>query len=286
MGVDVHGFNFLRFAAARRPLGRTAMIGRQGVDTPPQVIQAAFPEHASERFDGYAESMLETLFGATQVDSFDNSAYEGATHIADFNRPVEIDGQYDTVMDFGTLEHVFDIRQALANCAALCAPGGRILHLLPANNQCGHGFWQFSPEVFFSLYSEANGCEDTRVFLADLSDERTWWEVRRPVDGVRVNVTSSGPLYVLAITRKTGRVRHEGVQQSDYAHVWSDEAGAAAPSQSTPHSIKTRRSAPPLIRGLQTWFKRLKPKNRMRASHPHLKRTSVEALVRETAAAG
>ena len=281
MGVDVHGFNFLRFAAAQRPLGRVVMIGRQGVDTPPQVIRAAFPDHAAERFAGYAEGMLETLFGATEVHSFDNSAYEGATHIADFNRPVEVESQYDTVMDFGTLEHVFDIRQALENCAALCAPGGRILHLLPANNQCGHGFWQFSPEVFFSLYSEANGCEDTRVFLADLGDEGIWWEVQRPVDGVRVNVTSSGPLYVLAITRKTGQVRHEGVQQSDYAHVWSDETRGGAPSQSTPHSIKARRASPLMVRRLQAWVKRLKPKNRMRTSHPYLTRTPVEALVRD-----
>jgi len=280
MGIDVHGFNLLRLAAARQALGRTVMIGRQGVDTPADVIRAAFPNEDPARFSGYAEPMLQTLFGATDVHSYDNSAYEGASHIADFNKPLADPDTYDTVIDFGTLEHVFDVRQAFANCAALCASDGCILHLLPANNQCGHGFWQFSPEVFFSLYSEANGCTDTRVFMADLSDEAVWWEVTCPTDGARVNITSSGPLYVLAMTRKTGDLRLEDVQQSDYAHVWNAEDGAQAATQSTPHSIKVRRPVPAPIRAVRTWMKRLKPKNRMTTAHPFLTRRDVERLIR------
>lgn len=272
MGVDVHGFNFLRLAARQAPLGRTATIGRQVVDTPAAVVRRAFPDRATA-YEGYCEAMLTDLFGATAVESFDNSDYEGATHVADFNKPVTAPEPYDTVIDFGCLEHVFDVRQAFANCAALCRDGGRILHLLPANNYCGHGFWQFSPELFFSLYGEANGFSDTRVFLADLSREDRWLEVKRPEPGVRVNVTSSGPVYVLAITRKLRPVGEVTVQQSDYVHVW--EAADQAPAPAAP----ARRPQPEIVRAARRALKALKVKNRAAASHPHLVERRLAALL-------
>src|ERR1035441_3166291 len=98
----------------------------------------------------------------------------------------------------------------------MCASGGQILHVLPANNFCGHGFWQFSPELFFSMYSEVNGYRGTQVFIADLSNEYCWYEVRRPHNGERANVTSSTPLYNLVRTQKTSFFSHENIQQSDY----------------------------------------------------------------------
>lgn len=271
MGIDVHGFHFLRLAAASAPLGRTATIGRQVVDTPPAVIRAAFP--SSPEFSGYCENMLAELFGSTVVESFDNSTYEGATYVADFNRALKVQTTYDTVVDFGCLEHVFDVRQAFENCATLCAEGGRILHLLPANNYCGHGFWQFSPELFFSLYSQQNGFAETRVFLADLSDERRWWEVTQPPPGKRINATSSGPLYVLCSTRRVGAVSFETVQQSDYVHLWN---AAPTPEAAAPARAKTQ---PEFVRALRRGLKTFKPKYRVGRSHPYLVERRISTLV-------
>ena len=45
----------------------------------------------------------------------------------------------------------------------LCKNGGTIIHSLPSNNNCGHGFWQFSPELFFSLYNEKNGFKNNEM---------------------------------------------------------------------------------------------------------------------------
>ena len=61
----------------------------------------------------YCESVLTHFFGATQVDSIDNSNYENATLIHDMNEslPSALQERYDTVIDVGTLEHVFDIGQ-------------------------------------------------------------------------------------------------------------------------------------------------------------------------------
>jgi 2-polyprenyl-3-methyl-5-hydroxy-6-metoxy-1,4-benzoquinol methylase len=61
--------------------------------------------------------------------------------------PKTLHNKYDTVIDSGTLEHIFKAPEALEYCLLLCKPGGQILHMLPSNNWCGHGFWQFSPEL-------------------------------------------------------------------------------------------------------------------------------------------
>jgi hypothetical protein len=127
------------------------------------------------------------------------------------------------VIDFGSLEHIYNVSQAFANVSALCAIGGQILHALPANNQCGHGFWQFSPELFYSLYSEGNGYKGTHVFIANTVDETHWYEVKPPVNGGRVEVMSPTPLVALVRTTKIGSLRQD-VQQSDYAPAWKGEA--------------------------------------------------------------
>ena len=57
----------------------------------------------------WCEPMLLKYFGARKVESIDNSTYEGATYIHDMNKviPDKFHCSYDTVIDAGTLEHVF-----------------------------------------------------------------------------------------------------------------------------------------------------------------------------------
>jgi hypothetical protein len=218
MGIDVHALNFIRYAEKQQPLGSAATIGRQGPHISKAKLRSIFP---SERNYGpYCEELLIDLLGATKVESFDNSDYEQATHIADMNLPIECAETYDTVLDAGTLEHIYNSAQALKNVSTMCAEGGQILHILPANNQCGHGFWQFTPELFHSLYSQANGYSETTVFLASFDNEAHWYEVEAPSNGQRIIIQSVGPLYVLCGTKRGSRVSHDRVQQSDYVYAW------------------------------------------------------------------
>src|SRR5258708_37485432 len=99
--------------------------------------------------------------------------------MVDVGKPLVSDEEYETIIDCGTAEHIFEVSQVLRNLSGLCASGGQIVHVLPANNFCGHGFWQFSPELFFSLYSAASGYGETEVFLADLRDPGEWFEVKQ-----------------------------------------------------------------------------------------------------------
>lgn len=225
MGIDIHCLRFLEYARKMSgEMGSTLTIGHQGVHIPRRYLQRFLGASApTSCFSGaYADDLLLECFDATDVSSIDASDYEDATYIRDLNIPLEPSfPEFDSVLDAGSLEHVFDVRVAFANVARCCKVGGQILHVLPANNQVGHGFYQFSPEFFFSLYGEARGFADTEVYLAEQSNLNIWWKVAPPSGINRSTTLSSNETYVLVRTRKTSVVSEATpVQQSDYVARW------------------------------------------------------------------
>jgi hypothetical protein len=250
MGIDIHGLNFLRFAKKKKPFGDTLTIGRQAIYVLEPIVReligtaGAYTEHA------YCEALLTEHFGATGVESIDKSAYEQATHVHDLNAPLpeSLYQRYDTVIDMGTLEHIYNAPQALKSCSQCCKRGGQILHVLPANNFCGHGFWQFSPELFFSLYCERNGYSDTEVFIADLADSAKWYLVKQPAPGERVTVSSSTALYVLVRTvlSNTGFSQSD-VQQIYYVHAWEKGRMRQPQTAVAPTRFKQRLKQTPFV---------------------------------------
>jgi SAM-dependent methyltransferase len=72
------------------------------------------------------------------------------------NEPLAGVAQFDTMFDFGTAEHVFDVRQFFANAHNVTKPGGLMIHGLPWTGWIDHGFYNFQPTVYFDL-AAANG---------------------------------------------------------------------------------------------------------------------------------
>ena len=103
--------------------------------------------------DDYSEPVLYAL-GANHVDSIDFSDYEKANIIHDLNKPVPetLKEKYSFVIDGGTLEHIFNFPVAIQNCMAMIRMGGHFVNFSPANNFMGHGFYQFSPELFYRIF--------------------------------------------------------------------------------------------------------------------------------------
>ena len=143
----------------------------------------------SYQFGEYADDYLRSFAGASAVTVMDYSAYEGATVIHDLNQPVPeaLCGKFDAVIEGGSLEHVFNYPVALASLMRLVKPGGTLFMSTPANNCCGHGFYQFSPELMYRVFSEANGFKVRRVVLVEgvypsfeLTSNRKAYEVRDP----------------------------------------------------------------------------------------------------------
>ncbi len=78
----------------------------------------------------------------------------------DLNTPVPADlcARFDVLVNTGTLEHLFDQRQAWANCHDLVKPGGLMVHGLPWTGWPEHGLYNYQPGFVLDL-AHANGYE-------------------------------------------------------------------------------------------------------------------------------
>lgn len=226
MGIEVHAFKMMqaKFDRVTNKMEKVLTLGRQQLHIDLSK-ETGFKDYS---YGDYCEKMLLEKFGATTVDSIDNSDYEGASIIFDLssNENTNNINYFDTILDFGTLEHIFNFPNALQNIFQRSKVGTRIMHVLPANNICGHGFWQFSPELFFSLYSIKNGFIDTSVYLAEAFDKRRCYKVN-PLDGrQRINIKSESEVFVVVFTtvnRLNIKVDDLEVMQRDYEYAWDGE---------------------------------------------------------------
>ena len=244
MGIDNHGLNFLKYGAYLQPLGRVVTIGRQQVDLSTNEIKRILGIDIINFKNDFCEDMLLTFFKAVSVTSLDASKYEEASVVHDLNLPIpdKLKNKFDCILDFGTTEHIYNLHQAFKNYSEMLTKDGVILHVLPANNFNGHGFYQFSTELFYSLYSPKNGYEETVVFLADLADNEVWYKPPQPSNAKRVLFKSNTETYILVRTKLTKeKFNHDDVQQSDYVKVWSDG-----------------RDSKPVFKNKSNWIYRLK----------------------------
>jgi SAM-dependent methyltransferase len=190
-----------------------------------EIFKAAKPECA------FAEALFRSL-GAKKVSMLDNSDYEGASIVHDLNQPIrpEWREQFDAVYDGGTLEHVFQFPTALRNCMELCREGGRVFIHTVANNLCGHGFYQFSPELFYRAFSAENGFEVERMIIHRVGPYGAWRQVSDPQKiRERVELITFTPVQMMIQARRVAikPIFAQAPQQSDYTVLWNTTEQAA-----------------------------------------------------------
>lgn len=243
MGLDTNGTRFLLHSRTRGVnFDSTLMIGRQDLHSDKstrtnlvkEYLEWCVPDAEAiiQQSDSeYAEDLLRCL-GAQTIESMDHSSFEGAQICHDLNEaiPDELKSKYHVVLDGGTLEHVFDVRQAYKNCMEMVRPGGHFLAISPSNNFMGHGFYQFSPEFFFEAFSAKNGFRIDQVILFEHRKNAPWYEVVEPTDiKSRVSLKNSERTYVLVVAELIAEVKpfSSAPQQSDYAAAWHGKGGKA-----------------------------------------------------------
>src|SRR5213075_592591 len=237
MGLDINSVRFL--IQARRSgveFGEVLTFGRQDLNVFPnkmvQLLEGAGYDAA--RFKGpdkalHAEPCFLSL-GATKVHSMDVSDFEGASVVHDLNQPITVPlkARFDVVYDGGTLEHVFNFPTALKNCMEMVRVGGRFFTHTVANNWCGHGFYQFSPELFYRALSRENGFELERMVAHRAGPYGAWYEVKDPEQigaEARVELCSVSPIMLLIQARRVAAVPvfARAPQQSDYTPRWEQK---------------------------------------------------------------
>jgi hypothetical protein len=240
MGVDYNGLRALLLAKKKgADFERTIMLGRQQIFLSRKDLVRCLEDfsivHRSSDIDrivasNYCEELFKFL-GASMIDSLDVNSYEAATVVHDLNCPLpdHLHGKYTLVFDGGALEHVFNVAVAFQNVLRLATRGGRIVSLTPCNNLMGHGFYQFSPELFFRVFNNGETSAINYLLLYHANGRGDWFSVADPREVKhRVTLLNALQTYMAMIAEKKGDLVIDAPppQQSDYQDtVWSKSEG-------------------------------------------------------------
>ena len=210
MGLPMPALRFLAREHKRKPFtGPVLILGRQAVNATYEQILAMLkgegiePKPLPRGYSPYtgipslqngpnaqfaSDKVFFLALGGLELFALDITDYEGADYIVDLNLPVphELEDRFGLILDGGTFEHVFDLKQAFHNVNRMLKRGGRVIHMNPASNYVEHGFYQFSPSLFYDYY-EINGFAELQCFIAQQPgsniNKRRWefwqWDVAR-----------------------------------------------------------------------------------------------------------
>lgn len=237
MGINKNSLRFLLLAKKSGvDFSRTAMIGRQSLNMPESHFidvmknESGFVESSEkwkELYNGrYAEKLLKYL-GAEVADSFDFSDYEQASYVHDFNTPIsdQHKNKYTLVIDGGSLEHIFNFPVAMKNCMEMTMTNGHFISITPSNNNFGHGFYQFSPELFYRVLNNDNGFAVKQMYYYDDKFSPNWKSVIDP-DKVKKRVTliNDKPVMLILLAQREviKSIFDKTPQQSDYQAAWEE----------------------------------------------------------------
>jgi hypothetical protein len=120
-------------------------------------------------------TMFEMLgFKRENIKSMDVMDLEGANYVHDLNNPVDhkLHDQFDLILDAGTSEHIFGLKEAFMNLIAMTRINGFIVHFNPSD-LINHGFYNMTAELYESTY-RVNGFDVEEIkyifFPTDLKD--------------------------------------------------------------------------------------------------------------------
>lgn len=182
------------------------------------------PEKVLSEIGSCGSKFLKYL-GAESVSEIDASDFEGAKIIHDMNLPVSPEhwGRFDFIYDGGSIEHIYKTDQVLSNVGKMLKNGGTFACSTCANNLLGHGFYQFSPELFFRVFTERNGWKLTSVMLCEHQKKPlTFWKVSDPaILKKRIEIQNKEQVYILILAQKINDIDQIQIpQQSDYKSAW------------------------------------------------------------------
>jgi hypothetical protein len=227
MGIDIVGLEAilisLKYVTNKKNL---LTLARQGIHMYNADIDNLLNKHNlshltnkyGRRFD-WCERLLHDL-KFEQIDSIDNSPYEGATIIHNMNNPIpKTSKKYNFIFDGGTIEHIFNTAQVCENIIDLLEVGGIFCSVTCNNNFSGHGIYQFSPEFFLSAFNKKYGMEIQELYLSQTDNERENWI---NVNDYNINgggrncksFDSTKPVYIIAIIKKISDTRENLITNS------------------------------------------------------------------------
>jgi hypothetical protein len=193
----------------------------------------------------HQKTLFRTLgFSAENISALDYSTFEGAEVVHDLNNPVpaELEGKFDLILDGGTIEHVFSLKDAFSNLIRMTRSGGLIVHFSPVDF-INHGFINLNAELVHDVYL-ANGFEEITVkYMAIPNHQRRSEQHYLEFDPHQFPF-SLQPYYATflhGVYRKLESKPFSVPQQGMYSSLWSKNEGTAKPVRG------------PFLRSLREW---------------------------------
>jgi SAM-dependent methyltransferase len=253
MGIARGAVKSLMQEGLRKPFtGMVLTLGRQDIYFSHDELQsmataAAFPLRTPARVElsrtpdlriqGFlSDRTLFECLGFTDSAAVDASDFESADHVFDLNRPdlpEELAERFDVIIDGGTLEHVFHVPNALRNIHGMLRPGGRIIHHAPSSNHMDHGFYMFSPTLFWDYY-EANRYDVNlvQVFRYQLPAHNPWYASNYTpgcLDAIASGGLDAAMYGIICIATKTAVSTCDAIpQQRMYRDKWQADRESVA----------------------------------------------------------
>ena len=168
MAITYKELIFLKYCSKKNSFRDTLCLGNQSIAYS-SGFKDVLPGSSIDRNTNLLD-LLKIAFGSLSLETVDVSNYEGASLIYDLNNKINIDKKFDTTIDIGTSYFIYDVKTCFQNIINLTKIGESIIHVLPSNNFCNLGLYQFSPDFFYQLYSKKNGFTNTEVFVSDYSN--------------------------------------------------------------------------------------------------------------------
>ncbi|WP_284311637.1 class I SAM-dependent methyltransferase [Labrys miyagiensis] len=247
MGISRGGARFLLEEARHLPFSGTVLqLGRQHLFITQAELDLLAALHAAKlKRDISPENIFKPLLdpsylddgsffselGFSTVESMDYSDFEQATYVHDLNKPIPeaLSGRFDMIYDGGTIEHVFDIRSSLRNIFEMLKIGGRIIHSSPSSNHVDHGFYMFSPTLFYDYYMANNFIiHECQIFLYSVDHNNKPWLIfdyePGSLEGLAFGGFNTGHLVGIYISaEKTAESTCDVIpQQGMYVKKWGD----------------------------------------------------------------
>jgi len=189
----------------------------------------SIPSTKIKNINHLTDDFLFLSLGFDNIDSLDINDYEQCTIIHDLNVdvPEKLHNKYDLIFDGGSSEHIFNLPKVLENYTKMLKVGGRLIHLLPSSNNVDHGFYMFSPTLFWDYYSANNWeIKDSLFLKVPLRCDQELWDIFSYTPGCLDSISSfcgftKDSYYNFFVVKKTDKsIYNASVQQGRFLKIW------------------------------------------------------------------
>lgn len=242
MAISMQVLELLIGEMQRRPFsGRLLTLGRQTSMLTEQYYKERMARAfrwsgpADPRAAGfYPDVKVMEGLGFSSVTALDVSPYEDADVIFNLNTPdtpAELVGAFDTIIDVGAVEHVFDIAAAFRHVHQMLAPGGRFIIFTTCIHPIDRAFFAMSPTLFHDYFA-ANRYQIDAIKLYRFPPDRYHLDLAERVidytpgglDAIQIGIDGFVYDVFAAVTRLPESTCTERPTQGYYARLHEQEA--------------------------------------------------------------